>query len=73
MLFLLYAYLPEHYKNSTGSKRKVFVRFGIEKIGINKFEFYTVLFLGKATVIYEQSKIEFLLYYTITLNCKFYL
>ena len=46
---LFNAYPPERYKIESGSKRKVFVRFGIEKIGINKFEFYTVLFLGKAT------------------------
>lgn len=27
MEFLLYAYLPEHYKNSTGSTRKVWGKY----------------------------------------------
>tara|TARA_R110001583_G_scaffold12279_4_gene54608 strand:+ start:1685 stop:1807 length:123 start_codon:yes stop_codon:yes gene_type:complete len=36
MEFLLDAYLPEHYKNSTGSMRRyVMVRFG-ELIDLNK-------------------------------------
>ena len=34
MLFLLDAYLPEHYKNSTGSMRKVCVRFGVKMVQI---------------------------------------